>query len=751
VLLALALLLLAACSAGDEHAQWLSVAKKIAEDKMNPHSDFVARQLAQGKKPNRLINEKSPYLLQHAFNPVDWYPWGDEAFAKARAENKPIFLSVGYSTCHWCHVMAHESFENPDIAKIMNTYFVCIKVDREERPDVDRVYMAAVQALTGQGGWPMSVFLTPGLQPFYGGTYFPPESKFGRPGFRDLLLKINDVWNQQHEKVVQSAAQITEHLQNAFASAPKDTGALGEDLLDAAFRDFHASYDSRHGGFSGAPKFPRPSTFNFLFHYHKRAGSPEALEMALRTLREIAAGGIYDHLGGGFHRYSVDAVWRVPHFEKMLYDQAQLCNSYLDAFQLTGEDDLAQVVRETLTYVQRDMTAPEGGFYSAEDADSAPDPAKPDHKKEGAFYLWTTAELQRILGKKDAAVFAFVYGATDSGNTLSDPQNEFGNGNVLYAAHKPAEAAQKFGKPVAEIAEILAHSKETLLTTRNQRRRPGLDDKIITAWNGLMISAFARAAAILEEASYLASAKRAADFILQNLRDPQTNTLHRRYRDGEARYPGHLDDYAFLIHGLLDLYEARAGIRYLQAAETLAQTMLRQFRDDRDGTFFDSAPDAGELLFRSKEFYDGAEPAGNSMAILALLRLGRMLDRSDFIDAAETALRAGVPVIRRSPSAYPQLLVAVDFALAKPMQIVIAGDPAAAATGDLLRQVHRRYLPNRVLLFADAGAGQAWLGKKMAFIRDMQPLNGRPVAYVCENFVCELPTADAEALAGLLK
>ncbi|MFQ5630635.1 MAG: thioredoxin domain-containing protein, partial [bacterium] len=695
------------------------------------------------------IEEKSPYLLQHAFNPVDWYPWGQAAFDRAKAENKPIFLSVGYSTCHWCHVMEHESFENPEVAAVMNNYFVSIKVDREERPDVDRVYMAAVQGLTGSGGWPMSVFLTPELKPFFGGTYYPPHGKYGRPGFVDIMERIHDAWTTQHGNIIESADQITAALQKQLAGA-SSSDTLAVSALDAIYEAYRDSYDTNYGGFGDAPKFPRPSVFNFLFRYFKRTDTGLARDIALETLGKMFSGGMYDHLGGGFHRYSVDTFWRVPHFEKMLYDQGQIANSYLDAYQVTGDDFYGNVVRDILEYVLRDMASPEGGFYSAEDADSAPEPSDPDHKIEGTFYLWTVEELEAVLGKEKGKIFAAAYGVAPEGNTISDPHGEFGNRNVLYLAYGVDSLVKRFKKTETEIATILASSKRKLFAHREKRLRPLRDDKIITAWNGLMISAFARTGFILDEQKYTQAAQKAADFVLENLRDEKTNALRRRYRNGEARYPGHLDDYAFLLNGLLDVYEASARISYLQDSENLATEMVNRFADEKNGGFYDSAGESKELLFRSKELYDGAEPSGNAMAILALLRLGRMLDHENFLATAENALKATTGNISRAPSAFPQLAAAVDFARAKSMQIIIAGKPDAKDTKALLNEIRSEYLPNRVLLYADGADGQNWLAGKMEVVGSMAPLDGRAAAYVCENFTCELPTSDPKALAELV-
>jgi len=718
---------------------------------MNPSADFVTKKLNDGYQPNRLIEEKSPYLLQHAFNPVDWYPWGDEAFAKARQENKPIFLSIGYSTCHWCHVMERESFENSDIAKIMNEHFVCIKVDREERPDVDKVYMAAVQAMTGSGGWPMSVWLTPSLQPFFAGTYFPPDSRYGRPGFPDLLQRLHAAWMEQREQVLKSGADIIKALKEHTAiAANADSTVLFSPILCTAYSQFYSSYDERLGGFGNAPKFPRSVTLNFLLRYYARTDEKDALEMTLATLRKMWAGGMYDHLGGGFHRYSVDAYWRVPHFEKMIYDQAQLVWSYLEAYQITKDDFFAKVAREILDYVLRDMTHPEGGFYSAEDADSAPDAAPPEEKTEGAFYLWRQPEIENFLGGKKAEIFNYGFGVSDSGNTINDPHGDFRDGNILYAAYTVAEAARRFKKSEAEITAILNEGKQKLLTIRHTRPRPHLDDKIITAWNGLMISAFARAAQVLEEPKYLQAAERAAAFVLNKLLQPQTQTLVRRYRDGEAKFPAHLDDYAFLALGLVDLYEASFDIKWLESAVALTETQNRLFWDKQDGGFYDTSGEDETILLRTKEDYDGAEPAANSIAVLNLLRLAQMLDKKEWWEMAEKTLRLFGSRLQSLPHAMPQMLVAVDFSLGKPQQIIIAGKPGAPDTRAMLQAVHERFAPNKIVLLADGQEGQVYLHKHLPFIKSMTPLAGKATAYICENYACQLPTTEIKVMLELL-
>ncbi len=727
------------------------IAQKIAEDKMNSFSESFEQKLAQGQKPNRLAQEKSPYLLQHAFNPVEWYPWGEEAFAKARKENKPIFLSIGYSTCHWCHVMEHESFENDSIARIMNENFVCIKVDREERPDVDKVYMTTVQALTGQGGWPLSVWLTPDLKPFFGGTYFPPDSRYGRPGFADLLRQLSNAWQNRREEILDSGDKILAALKEHANSSGASSSVLKTPLLRTAYSQFDHSYDERLGGFGSAPKFPRPSVFNFLLRYHTRKNERGGRDMTLHTLQRMRAGGMYDHLGGGFHRYSVDAYWRVPHFEKMLYDQAQLVWSYLEAYQITREKFYANVARETLDYVLRDMTHPEGGFYSAEDADSALDPKHPEEKVEGAFYMWRQAEMVEVLGNEDAEVFNYLYGVSASGNTISDPQGEFEDRNVLYAAYTLSEAAKRFKRSEDELETLVAHAKTKLFAARAHKPRPHLDDKIITAWNGLMISAFARAAQVLEEPKYLEAATRAAAFVIAKNYDPNTHTLKRRYRDGEAKFPAHLDDYSYFVLGLLDLYEASFDIKCLQQAAALTETQIRLFRDEQGGGFFDTSGEDASILLRTKEDYDGAEPSGNSIAVWNLLRLAQMLNRQEWWDLAESTLRTFAARLEKMPHAMPQMLAAMDFSLDKPKQIIIAGKPDAADTRALLAAIHARFIPNKILLLAEGEEGQKFLSASLPIVSSMTMINGKATAYVCENYACQLPTNEVEVLLQLLE
>jgi uncharacterized protein len=707
---------------------------------------------------NRLAQEKSPYLLQHAHNPVDWYPWGEEAFEKARRENKPIFLSVGYSTCHWCHVMAHESFENEDVAAVMNREFVNIKVDREERPDVDRVYMTFVQATTGGGGWPMSVWLTPDLKPFVGGTYFPPDERYGQPAFKSVLERIATAWKENHDKIVEQGGKIVEALRES-QSATTAPGKIDAAILDAAYRQLDRSYDSKEGGFGNAPKFPRPVTFNFLTRFYARDPNGEsgkhALEMALFTLRKMAAGGMHDHIGGGFHRYSVDRYWHVPHFEKMLYDQAQLAVAYLDAFQVTRNRQYESVARDILDYVARDMTSKEGGFFSAEDADSPVVAAGADlghlETKEGAFYVWTKKEIDDALGDT-AEIFDFHYGVEPHGNAPegSDPQDEFRGKNILIERHTIAETAKQFQKTEEEIRKLLTQSREKLFSIRTQRPRPHLDDKIIAAWNGLMISAYARAAQVLDNPRYLEIATRTAKFLRTNLYEEKSKLLYRNYRGGRSDIEGFADDYAFVIQGLLDLYEASFDVEWLKFAVELQETQDRFFFDGKNDGYFSTSGKDESVFLRMKDDNDGAEPAASSVAALNLLRLSQFRDDKAMAERARKTIGAFATTLSHFPSAMPQMLVALDYSLSKPRQIVIAGKKDAPETKALIKEVHRHFLPKTILVLADGGEDQKYLGEKNEAIRAMSPIDGKPAAYVCENFTCKAPVTEPKALSNFL-
>jgi uncharacterized protein YyaL (SSP411 family) len=706
---------------------------------------------------NRLAHEKSPYLLQHARNPVDWYPWGEEAFAKARQENKPIFLSVGYSTCHWCHVMAHESFENEEVAAIMNGEFVNIKVDREERPDVDRVYMTFVQATTGGGGWPMSVWLTPDLKPFVGGTYFPPEDRYGQPGFKKVLERVATAWKENHDKIIEQGGQIVAALRESQSAATGE-GRIDAAIFEAAYKQLDRSYDPKEGGFGNAPKFPRPVTVNFLTRFYardpKNDAGKQAFEMALFTLRKMAAGGMHDHIGGGFHRYSVDRYWHVPHFEKMLYDQAQLAVAYLDAYQITRDKQYQSVARDILDYVARDMTSKEGGFFSAEDADSpVAGIADPGHGKtaEGAFYIWTKKEIDATLG--DAAeIFDFHYGVQPHGNAPegSDPHDEFHGKNILIERHTIAETAQRFKKSEDEIAALLVRCREKLFAIREKRPRPHLDDKIIAAWNGLMVSAYARAAQVLDDPRYLEIAARAAKFLRTNLYEEKSKLLYRNYRGGRSDIEGFADDYAFLIQGLLDLYEASFDVEWLKFGVELQEMQDRLFFDEKNGGYFSTSGKDESVFLRMKDDNDGAEPAASSVAALNLLRLAQFRDDKTIAERARKTIDAFATTLSHFPSAMPQMLVALDYSLSKPRQIVIAGKKDAPETQALFKAVHSHFLPKTILLLADGADGQKYLGEKNEAIRAMSMVEGKPAAYVCENFTCKAPVTDPKALSELL-
>jgi hypothetical protein len=701
---------------------------------------------------NQLANEKSPYLLQHAHNPVDWYPWGGEAFEKARRENKPIFLSIGYSTCHWCHVMERESFENDQIADILNREFVAIKVDREERPDIDRIYMTFVQASTGSGGWPMSVWLTPDLQPFFGGTYFPPVNRFGHPGFPSVLTQIASAWRTQQPEIADSARDAVEQLRKQVAVEPAQSrGDVDISALDTGFFVFRRTFDSHLGGFGGAPKFPRPSVLNFLLRYYARTKSEEALEMVLKTLREMAKGGMHDQLGGGFHRYSVDERWFVPHFEKMLYDQGQLAIAYLEAFQITNDEQYAAVARRIFDYVLRDMTDAGGAFYSAEDADSAADASKPNEKGEGAFYIWSAAEIRSLVGTPVSDWFCHRYGVIETGNVANDPHQEFTGRNILYEANEIEDTALHFDRPVEEVRDALAKASETLLAARGKRPRPHLDDKVLTSWNGLMISALAKGGAILNEPRYADAARRAAEFVIATMYNPASGILLRRYRAGDAAIPGFLDDYALFTQALLDLYEAQFGRRHLALALQLTEKQRALFEDAAGGAFFSSTDGERDLLLRVKEDYDGAEPSGNSVALSNLYRLAQIFNREDLRASAERLLAAFAPRVLAVPAALPAMLAACEFQLGEPRQIVIVGARGAADTQALLRTLDAHFVPNKVVLLVDSVEDRTALSTGIDAIADMHPIDGRASAYVCRDYTCQLPVNTPDALAELIQ
>jgi uncharacterized protein len=705
---------------------------------------------------NRLSRERSPYLLQHAGNPVDWYPWGDEAFEKARRENKPIFLSIGYSTCHWCHVMEHESFESAEVAAVLNAGFVSIKVDREERPDVDRVYMTFVQSTTGSGGWPMTVFLTPGLKPFFGGTYFPPQSKWGRPGFIDLLAEIGRVWTHDRARVDFAAAELFDRLKSvagADGRSQAESSVAGPDALAEAVEQYQMAFDRRHGGFGESPKFPRPSELLFLLREYARTGAKPALLMASETLRAMALGGMRDHIGGGFHRYSVDAEWRVPHFEKMLYDQAQLVLAYLEAAQATGDEFFAAVAEDTLAYVARDMRDAAGGFFSAEDADSVP-PAG-GAKKEGAFYVWSDADIGSLLGP-DADVVRRRFGIEPDGNAPQDPQAEFTGQNLLYTAKSIEEVAAETGRTAQDVVAALGRARQILFDARARRPRPHLDDKVLTSWNGMMIAAFARASRVLNArpraAEWLATARAAAQFIRDRLWRPSDGTLLRRYRGGDASgIDGYAEDYASLVWGLLELFQADGDPAWLSWARELQAQQDARFWDENEGGWFSTTGQDPSVLLRLKEDYDGAEPSAGSVSVLNLLALAHLTDDAGARKKAERTLGRYGERAGRAARVIPMMLAGLSTWHAGAAQIVILGDDTDAAP--LRAEAARHYLPFALIIPVPVTPGerQRAVGQAMPFIAPMRPKDGRATAFVCRDFACREPVTTAEALAAQLQ
>ena len=711
--------------------------------------------------PNRLAREQSPYLLQHANNPVDWYPWGEDAFSAARAQGKPIFLSVGYATCHWCHVMERESFENEGVARVLNDLFVPVKVDREERPDVDRVYMMFVQATTGSGGWPMSVWLTPELQPFYGGTYFPPVSHYGRPAFVDVLEEIGRAWREDRAQVVKSASEIVDRLA-VMARGHDDRRQAGAAALEQTFRQFQQTFDTRRGGFGDAPKFPRPSELLFLLREYARTGNEAARAMVAPTLRAMALGGMRDHIGGGFHRYSVDGNWRVPHFEKMLYDQAQLVLAYLEGAQACEDPFFAQVAEDTLQYVRRDMTDENGGFYSAEDADSVPPEQHLDpnaHKMEGAFYVWSAEEIRAELG--DAApMFEARYGILPNGNAPFDPQQEFVNKNLLYTAQSIADAARATGKTPMDVAESLLRSRQLLFEARARRPRPQLDDKVLTAWNGLMIAAFARASrvrvgtAVGDESpragdegsnAHLQNAVAAAAFIRQSLWDPTERKLLRRYRAGHAAIDGYAEDYAYLVFGLLELFQATSDPQWLEWAIELQARQDELFWDAEAGGWFSTSGTDPSVLLRMKEDYDGAEPAPTSVGAMNVLTLAHLTGESAYAERAAAALASFGGRLDEQGRAVPFMAAALSSSLSGSDQIVIVGRRDAEDTRAMWLAANSTYRPFAMVVLADPSEQEA-LARHMPWVKDMKMIDGRATAYVCREFTCSAPSTDPSIL-----
>lgn len=699
--------------------------KSSRSSKMNPTGN--------GPQHNRLIFEKSPYLLQHADNPIDWYPWTEEAFSKAEKEDKPIFLSIGYSACHWCHVMEEESFQDEEIAQLMNRHFVAIKVDREERPDVDNVYMAVCQAMTGSGGWPLTIVMTPDKNPFFAGTYFPKEAKFGSPGLPEVLGQIVDLWESDRARILQAGDQIA-HAVRALSSSSQ-SGALSQKDLHRAYKRFRNSFDKAHGGFGSAPKFPSPHNLSLLLRWWKRSGEEEALVMVEKTLDAMSRGGMYDHLGYGFHRYSTDSQWLIPHFEKMLYDQAMLAIVYLEAYQATGKRQYSQVARQIFSYVLRDMTSPEGGFYSSENADS--------EGEEGKFYIWRQEQISTILGEQQGDLFGRFYGVTQEGN--------FEDGkNILHRAKSLEAFAEGKDFSPKGLVKILEQSREKLFEARQGRIHPSKDDKILTDWNGLMIAALARGAQVLNMPEYTDAAGRAADFLLENLRHQDGRLLHR-YREGEAALLGYLDDYAFFVWGLIELYEVTFQVRYLQEALALTDDMLELFWDGEGSGLYFTGDDGEHLIARTREVYDGAIPSGNSVAALNLLRLGRMTMRQELDKKAAQLMESFGGQVSGSPTGYSQFLIALDFALGPIKEVVIAGNLAGEDTQKMLGALRSRFLPHKVLILHPEGREGQAIEQLVPMIKGQAMVAGKATAYVCENYACKLPTTGVAEMLSLIE
>jgi hypothetical protein len=692
---------------------------------------------------NRLKDEKSPYLLQHADNPVDWYPWGEEAFEKARKENKPIFLSIGYSTCHWCHVMEHESFEDEEVARLMNDTFVSIKVDREERPDIDNIYMTVCQMMSKGGcGWPLNIIMTPDKKPFFAATYIPRESRYGRMGMIELVPKVKETWEKDKENVLKSAETVIEAVKKATDVSQSAEGKdLSTKTLDTAYNQLLRNFDEENGGFGSSPKFPTPHNHLFLLRYHNRTGDEQALGMVEKTLEQMRLGGVYDHVGFGFHRYSTDSGWLLPHFEKMLYDQALLVMAYTEAYQATGKKEYENTAREILTYVLRDMTSPEGGFYSAEDADS--------EGEEGKFYVWTETELAETLGEKDADLIKRTFNTTKSGNFTEEAGGHKTGANILHLEKPLNEIAPSYDISGEEFTEKIDKIRVTLFNEREKRVHPYKDDKILTDWNGLMIAALSIAGRVFNDPKYTMAAEKAANFILKDLRDKNGGLLHR-YRQGEAAITANADDYAFLTWGLLELYESTFDIEYLKSAIALQEDMDRGFWDDKNGGYFFTSSDAEELISRQKEIYDGAVPSGNSAAVLNLLKLSGITGNVEYEKKASELGKAFSQTVERGPMAYTLFMTGLDFGLGPSYEVVIVGNPKTEDTKATIDAVRNTYNPNKVVLFKNT-TDDSELIEIAPFTKGQSSLDGKATAYVCLNHVCNLPTTEIKKMTELLK
>ena len=686
---------------------------------------------------NHLINEKSPYLIQHADNPVDWYPWSDKAFKKAKNENKPVFLSVGYSTCHWCHVMAHESFEDPDIGALMNEIFVSIKVDREERPDLDNIYMTVCQLMTGTGGWPLTIVMTPDKKPFFAGTYFPKISMYGRVGLKDLILNIRDIWNERPEEVLDSADQITGALQKVSKTSAGNE--LDEKVLDNTYEELSNNFDEIHGGFGGAPKFPTAHALLFLLRYWNRNKNERALKMVKETLDSMRNGGIYDHIGFGFHRYSVDPEWMVPHFEKMLYDQAMLATAYIEAFQVTGDKKYRDTAQDIFEYVLRDMQSGEGGFYSAEDADS--------EGVEGKFYTWTKDEIYEVLGEEDAKFASKVFNIKSEGNFSEEPSQTKTGSNIVHLENSTAEISEALGIKKGDVKLKIGKIREKLFNIREKRVHPHKDDKILTDWNGLMIYALSKGAQVFNNEKYLNAAISSADFIITNL--CKDSRLLHRYRDGESAITANLDDYSFFISGLLELYEASFNLKYLQSAIDLNNTLMDHFWDRKRGGFYFTPDDGEEILVRKKEIYDSAVPSGNSVQMLNLLKISQITENEKLKYNALELEKTFSKDIERTPSAHTQLMAAVDFKLGPSYEIVIAGTPDSEDTAGMLNSIRKNYIPNKTITLRPPDESSKLL-EIVDSLKFKKQENSKATAYICSGNTCKSPTTDLNTMLSFL-
>jgi len=689
------------------------------------------------KHQNRLADSQSPYLLQHASNPVDWYPWGDEAFEKAKEENKPIFLSIGYSTCHWCHVMEHESFEDSTVAAQMNEYFVSIKVDREEMPEVDHLYMSVCQAMTGRGGWPLTIVMTPDKEPFFAGTYFPKQGRGQRPGMLQIVPSLANAWSLKQTEIQGSINKIKDYLVQINTSVPGDE--WDETMIKEAYTQYASRFDPDYGGFGKAPKFPSPHNLILLLRYSKLYDDPTALKMVETTLHYMRLGGVFDHIGLGFHRYSTDKRWFLPHFEKMLYDQAMISMAYLEAYQMTGKEIYAQVAREIFTYVLRDMTHKDGGFYSAEDADS--------EGEEGVFYIWTKEELIEILGPEDGTRMAKIFGFSDGGNFRDEATGKSTGNNIPHLPRDKNELAKKSGMSLDEFDGFVEISRQQLFDVREKRIHPLKDDKILTDWNGLMIAALSLGGQVLNEPDYITAAERAAGFVEKNLRDKK-GRLMKRYRLGKAGLSPHLDDYSFMVWGLLNLYEATFDTEYLARAIEFTDIMNKDFSDENGG-FFIGSKDAEKLMVRAKDSYDGAIPSGNSVAVMNLFRLSKITGSTQWVDLADKALKAFTEQAKNSPTGFAHMLTGFMFDLKDPKELVIVADGKTAKAQDLIQQIRENYSPNKVVLFKDISDPDP-LVEIASWTKAHSMMDGKPTFYVCENFACKRPTTNIKTVLTYL-